>query len=823
MSEQRRPRRRRKVRKINYMRLLLVFGLFIFMIFIGSALGFILYSAKGMPAWNPTALQPNLPSFLYDKDDNEVTKIYVENRVPIQFEKVPDNVKSAFLAIEDVRFYEHNGLDAKRILGAFVADVKAGYKAQGASTITQQLVKRAFLTPDKTVKRKIQEAMLSIQIERKFTKNEIFEMYLNQIYFGEGAYGLQSAAQVYFGKDAEKLNLQEAALLASLPKAPNTYDPYKDIAAATRRRNIVLDNMAKYGFITGAQAETAKTQDVVLTGTKAKELGTYKYPYFVDYITELLIAKYGEDKVYKGGLKVHTTLDPKIQTAAEEVLSSSKYFPKAKYDDKGLVQPQAAVVVLDPHTGFIKSIVGGRDHTQKRQFNRATDAVRQPGSAFKPVIDYGPAIEKGKSPADVVDDIPTKFGSHEFKNYDGQFHGTVTYRKAIINSYNIPAVKILKETGVSKAISFARKLGITTLMDKEDENLSIGLGGLTKGVKPLELAGAYGAFANDGVWVEPTAITKIEDRDGNIIDEFKPKKTIAMKQTTAYIMTDMMESVVKYGTGTAASLGGRPVAGKTGTTSDYKDAWFAGYTPELTAVVWMGHDDPTPMRGITGGTYPARIWKAIMSKALKGEPVKDFEKPKGIVSATVCSVSGDKPGDLCPKDTLVTDIFAKGTVPSKICNVHVLVKVCAESDQLPTDKCPSVVTKAFVKGKEPTQACTLHDGSLVNQSGTPVCSDPQHGGIIYKALVPGPNQEGGCPPDMVKYQQFASGQEPTANCPIPEHQLRPKSPQADVPSGPTDVQNTNNPDNPQAPEPPTINKLNGVPPVDELKKNKLLN
>jgi penicillin-binding protein 1A len=820
MSEERKPRRRRKVRKLNLIRLLFVSGLLIFLIGVGSVLGFVLYSAKDMPAWNPAALQPNLPSFIYDKDGNEVTKIYVENRVPIEFEKVPDTVKSAFLAIEDVRFYEHNGLDVKRILGAFVADIKAGYKAQGASTITQQLVKRAFLNPDKTFKRKIQEAILSIQIERKFTKNEIFEMYLNQIYFGEGAYGLQSAANVYFGIKAEELNLQEAALLASLPKAPNSYDPYKDIAAATRRRNIVLDSMAKYGFITGAQADTAKAQDIILTGTRANELGTYKFPYFVDYITELLIAKYGEDKVYKGGLKVYTTLDPKIQTAAEEVLASSKYFPKAKRDSKGLVQPQAAVVVIDQHTGFIKSIVGGRDHTQRRQFNRATDAVRQPGSAFKPVIDYGPAIEKGKSPADVVDDAPTKFGSKEFKNYDGQFHGIVTYRKAIINSYNIPAVKILKETGISKAIAFARKLGIKTLVNEQDENLSVGLGGLTKGVKPLELAGAYGAFANNGVWVEPTAITRIEDRDGNIIDDFKPKKTIAMKQTTAYIMTDMMESAVKYGTGNAASLGGRPVAGKTGTTSDYKDAWFAGYTPELTAVVWMGHDEPTPMRGVTGGTYPARIWKAIMSKALKDKPVKDFDKPDGIVSATVCSASGDKPSDICPEDALVTDIFAKGTVPSKICDVHVLIKVCAESDQLPTDKCPTVITKAFVKGKEPTQTCTLHGGNAVKQDGTPVCTDPQHGGIFYKALVPGPDQEGGCPPDMVKYEQFSPEQEPTAYCTIPEHQIRPKNPQASEPSVPDGVQNTSNPNSPQSPEPPLINKLNDVLSPDKPKKDK---
>jgi len=347
MSEERRPRRRKKGRKINYLKILLFSGLLIFMILAGSGMGLVYSTAKEMPAWNPTALETNLPSFIYDKDGKEVAKIYVENRVPIQFDKVPDNVKSAFLAIEDVRFYQHYGLDLKRIMGAVVADIRAGYKVQGASTITQQLVKRSFLTPDKTWKRKIQEAILAIELERRYPKNKIFEMYLNQIYFGEGAYGLQSAAKVYFNKGAEDLNLQEAALLASLPKAPNSYNPYKDIAAATKRRNLVLNSMAKYGFISQNQYETAKSSDIVLAGTRAKELANYKYPFFIDYITELLIAKYGEEEVYKGGLKVYTTLDPKIQAAAEEVLSDSKYFPKAKNDSKGLVQPQAAVVVLD--------------------------------------------------------------------------------------------------------------------------------------------------------------------------------------------------------------------------------------------------------------------------------------------------------------------------------------------------------------------------------------------------------------------------------------------------------------------------------------------
>ncbi len=794
---------RRTVRKINYVRLAVVVAVFAFLICTGSVLGLIAYSLKDMPAWDPTALELNLPSLIYDKDGNEATRIYVENRQPVRFDEVPEIVTGAFLAIEDVRFWDHKGLDLKRIIGALLADIKAGKAAQGASTITQQLVKRAFLSPEKTLSRKIQEAYLAVQLERKFTKEEIFEMYLNQIYFGEGAYGIESAAQVYFGKPMKKLELHEAALLAGLPKAPNTYNPFKNPDAARKRRNVVLEAMAKNEFITREQSESAKAKDITLTGAGARENQTYKFPYFVDHVTDILLAKYGEDKVYKGGLQVYTTLDPKIQTYAEEALANPKNFPKSSEDENGVIQPQAAAVVLDPHTGHIKAIVGGRDHKQKRQFNRATDAMRQPGSAFKPIIAYGPAIEKGKAPATVVDDSPTKFGSREFKNYDGKFHGLVTYRTALLNSYNIPAVKVLQETGVSKALSFARKLGITTLVSssdnpkRNDENLSSALGGLTKGVIPLELAGAYGSFANEGVYVEPIAILEVRDRNGNIIDRFKPKKTIAMKKTTAYLMTSMLQSGVTSGTGKNASLGSRPVAGKTGTTSDYKDAWFAGYTPELVTVVWIGHDDPKPMYKVTGGSYPARIWRQIMSKALKDAPVKDFVQPEGIVSATVCSKSGNTPSDICPQEDLVTDIFAKGTVPSDVCDIHVLVEVCTESNQLPTVNCPEKTTRAFVKGREPTEPCTVHSGPRA--FGIPICTDPRHGGIQHLANIASNNEEGGCPKESVRYIDFPEGQEPTAYCTIPEHQTRPKKP-----------------DNPENPALPGIDK----PKVDKPEKPK---
>ena len=640
-------KRRKKIHKFNIPRFMTGTLIIIFVVLTITTTALVALAAKDMPSWNPKVLQPSIPSTIFDKNGNKIAKISQENYNPIAFEDVPDQVKKAVLSIEDIRFYQHRGLDLRRIAGAFLADVKAGKAAEGASTITQQLVKRTFLTPDKTLKRKIQEAILAVEVERKYTKDEIFGMYINGIYFGEGAYGIESASQVYFGKDVSKLNLSEAALLAGLPQAPSYYDPFRNIAAAEVRRNLVLGNMAKYGFITSQQAEAAKAQPVSLTGNGAKRLRPVKYPYFVNYVTQLLINKYGADVVYKGGLQVHTTIDPKIQTYAEAALANPRNFPDAAKDKNGIVQPQAAIVVLDPHTGGVRALVGGRNYQRGYSFNRAVEAVRQPGSAFKPLVDFGPAIEAGKSPYDVVLDGPLRIGNYSFKNYDGAYHGWVTYQQAITNSYNIPAVKILQEIGVQNGLDFAKKLGITTLVassdnnNYNDENLSTALGGLTKGVKPLELAAAYGAFANDGVYIQPTVITKVQDANGLVIDQFTSEKTIAMAKSTAAIMTSMMQSVVSYGTGRAASLGARPVAGKTGTTSDYKDAWFAGYTPQLVGIVWMGNDKPKPMYGVTGGNYPARIWREVMSKALVDTPVEYFKPAWSRSTPNSSSVSGN--------------------------------------------------------------------------------------------------------------------------------------------------------------------------------------
>jgi len=698
----------------------------------GSAgCGLVYSSIRDMPKLSPDTLESGASTMIYDKDRNLVTQIGAKNSIPVDLEDVPENVRNAFLAIEDPRFYQHHGISLRGIARAAWSDLSSGSIKEGGSTITQQLVKISFLTPERTIKRKIQEIILAFQVERHYTKDEILEMYLNNIYLGEGAYGIQAAAQTYFGKDIKQVkSLEEAALLGGLPQAPSAYSPYRDPQAALARRNTVLDSMAKYNFISESEAEKAKAKELKVE-TREPAGRQYPYPYFIDYVTDKLIEKYGETEVFKGGLKVYTSLDPKIQQIAEAAMARKTNFPSSRTDANNMLQPQGAVVLLDPHTGYIKALVGGREHTQQRQWNRATQTTRQPGSAFKPIAAYGPAIEyKGLGPASVVDDIPVKYGSYEPRNFDGKYRGLITLRTALTHSVNVVAVRLLMDTvGINEAIRFASGLGIK--LDPQVHGASMALGGLHNGVTPLQMASAYGAFANQGVYIEPTAIIRVEKSDGVILEQPVPKQRQAMKATTAYLITDMLKSVMQSGTGTGAQIG-RPAAGKTGTTDDGKDIWFVGYTPELVASVWIGYDKPTAMPQAFGSTYPAWIWQEIMSKALSGVPVKDFSRPDGLVTATVDSKSGLLPGPNTPSDSLVTDLFVEGTVPAETDNVHVFVEVCAASGQLPSEYCPDRVIKSLIKlpysvpssvedfnQRAPTESCTIHGpGTLTNPTGS---------------------------------------------------------------------------------------------------------
>lgn len=712
-----------KRRKLNIFRLLLLVFFILFLAAGIAGAGIVFASVRDMPALSQSSLQSGASTLVYDKDGVLVTKVGIKNNVPVEIKSIPPVVKEAFLAVEDPRFYQHHGVSLRAIARAAWSDLSSASIREGGSTITQQLVKISFLSPEQTIKRKIQEAFLAIQVERRYAKDEILGMYLNNIYLGEGAYGVQAASQTYFGKDVGKLNLEEAALIAGLPQAPSAYSPYRQEPGkpnlALERRNKVLASMLKNNYIDESQYQEAVKKDLKIDKTEPSER-QYPYPYFLDYVTEKLVEKYGEAEVFKGGLRVYTTLDPKIQKAAESAMAKSANFPASTQDENGIVQPQGALVVIDPHTGYIKALVGGREHKQKRQWNRATQSTRQPGSAFKPIAAYGPAIEYlGMGPASVIDDVPTKYGSYEPRNYDGTYRGLITLRTALTYSVNMAAVKLLVDSvSIANAVRFAGALGIK--LDPAVHGASMALGGLHEGVTPLQMAGAYSAFANNGIYIEPTAILRVERSDGVILEQALPRQRQVMKATTAYLITDMLKSVVQYGTGTGAQLD-RPVAGKTGTTDEGKDIWFAGYTPELAAAVWIGYDQQKAMPQAYGGMYPARIWREVISSALSDVPVKDFPRPEGITMATVDGKSGLLPGPNSPVDGRVTDLFAEGTVPAATDNIHVFMEVCAASGQLPGQYCPNRVIRPVIKLpynvppfvedynlRAPTETCTLH-------------------------------------------------------------------------------------------------------------------
>jgi len=644
-----------------------VIVLIVFVVMItGAGLGFLTASIHTMPSLKDD-IRPAASSQIYDSNGKLITTIHsVENRLPVSMNKIPKDLQNAFVAAEDARFYQHSGIDPRGIIRALWSNITGGGVSEGGSTITQQLAKNALLSQERTLKRKMQEAILALQIERQYSKNEILELYLNQIYFGQGAYGVQSAAMVYFGKNVEDLSLEECAMLAGIPKSPNYYSPLNNLKAATERQATVLDQMVKYEFITSSAATKARSTKLKLMTrpTKTddkKEVATY----FVDYVTQHMIDKYGADAVYKEGLKIYTSLDLDMQEAAEQAMQQ---LPDSRTDSNGLKQPQGALVAIDPHTGLIKAMVGGRGTDQ---FNRAVLAERQPGSAFKPFV-YLAAIESGMTPSSVIDDSPISYGSWSPVNYDVRFHGQVSMRSALEQSLNVPTVKLAHEVGVDKALYYAQQMGISTLVlqgTTNDRNLAMSLGGLTRGVTPLEIASAYGVFANNGVHVEPSAIIKVVDRNGKILEQYTPNEKAVVNERSAYIITDMLRGVLTHGTGTAANIG-RPAAGKTGTTSDYKDAWFVGYTPDLVASVWIGYDTGEYLNGITGGGTPATIWRSFMNKALAHTPARDFTRPNGVaLSSPGKNLLDEKKPDNKPAAGAADDKNAK-TAGKKVDDAH---------------------------------------------------------------------------------------------------------------------------------------------------------
>lgn len=635
---------------------LAVIALVVFVVVVtGAGLGFLAASFHTLPSLKGDIRPPAASQILDVNGKLIATTRSVENRVPVTINKVPKDLQNAFVAVEDARFYQHAGVDPRGILRAFWSNITDRGVSEGGSTITQQLAKNALLSQERTLKRKIQEAFLAFQIERQYTKNEILELYLNQIYFGQGAYGVQAASQVYFGKNVEDLNLAECALLAGIPKSPNYYSPVNNLKAATERQQTVLDQMVKYNYIDQSTANTTKNIKINLASrSSSPEIASSIAPYFVDYVTQQLIDKYGADAVYKDGLKIYTTLDIDMQNAAEQAMRN---LPSPRIDSNGIKQPQGALVAIDPQTGHIKAMVGGRGNDQ---FNRSVMAERQPGSAFKPFV-YLAAIESGLNAASIINDSSVSFGNWTPSNYDGKFRGNVSLRTALEQSLNIPAVKLANQVGVDKPLYYAQQMGISTLVlqgPTNDKNLASALGGLTRGVTPLEIASAYGVIANQGVRAEPISIVKILDRNGKILEQYTPKEKAVINERSAYVLLDMMRGVLTRGTGTAANIG-RPAAGKTGTTNDYKDAWFVGFTPDIVAAVWIGYDNDGYLNGITGGSLPANIWNMFMSKAAAKYPVRDFVRPSGLSipeDPIIPEEKNDKPADgLQPPSTVTND------------------------------------------------------------------------------------------------------------------------------------------------------------------------
>lgn len=607
-------------------RFLWIVGILVFLIIAGAGCGFIGATMSDLP--EVANVKPAASSQIYDVHGNLITTVHAtENRLPVKLSQVPKDLQNAFIATEDNRFYSHHGVDPIGIMRAIWVNIAHVGVAEGGSTITQQLARNAFLTQDRTLKRKIMEAMLAIRIEQYYTKQEILEMYLNQIYFGQGAYGVQAAAHVYFGKNVQDLDLAQSAMLAGLPQSPNYYSPLTNYKAGKARQAVVLGQMVKYDYIDQATADKAKDEDLGLREKSEAAHSDNNASYFIDYVISEIAEKYGDDAVYKDGLKIYTTIDMKAQDAAVQAMHN---LPNFYTDDKGLTQPQGALIAINPHNGYIVAMVGGRGDDS---FNRAVLAERQPGSAFKPFV-YLAAIQDGMTPGTVMDDKRIEFNGWSPKNYEGTYSGQMTLRYALQHSVNTIAVQLADAVGMRKVLNLASSLGITTLDDSKDNNLAAALGGLTNGVKPIDMAVAYGTLANGGVKVKPVAITKIVDRNGQVVEENSTEEQRVVDPKYAYVITNMLESVMSGGTGGGASIG-RPAAGKTGTTDESKDAWFVGYTPDLVAAVWMGDDyGIETLDDITGGTVPAVIWRDFMSQALNAMeiPASDFTVPPGAAS-----------------------------------------------------------------------------------------------------------------------------------------------------------------------------------------------
>ncbi len=659
--------------------LLLYLVLALTAILIGGATGFAIFSVWDLPEVQALEeYKPSITSRVYSDNNKLLAEFFLENRTPVLLENVPDMLIKALIATEDARFYSHHGLDFRGMTRAMFRNIRAGKVLEGGSTLTQQLAKVLFLTPERSYTRKLKEMALALRIEQRYTKREILSLYLNQIYFGSGAYGIEAAAQVYFGKSARELTLEECALLAGLPRSPKHYSPFKSPASALSRRTYVLNRMVATGAITKMEAEEAKRTPTPIQ-TPVKSGGPA--PYFVEYIRQRVEERFGSSILYTGGLNIYTTINDELQKYAEDAVASGLRKIESRLRKPSKAPLQAALIAIEPLTGRIRAMVGGRDYAQS-QFNRSVQALRQPGSAFKPVI-FAAAVNRGFGASDILDDAPLTIKIDRKKswtpeNFTRTYQGPVTLSRAISQSLNIPTVRLLEKIGVDETIQYAQKIGITSTLAPY---LSLALG--SSDVTLLELTSAYTVFANHGIRIGPVSILTISDNTGRVlyINDALPAQVISPE--TAYLMTSLLKGVITRGTGWQARELGTPAAGKTGTTNDYRDAWFIGYTPSLAAGVWVGYDDHSSIGSKeTGARAALPLWLEFMKKTQAGRQPEDFPVPEGIIFKQVEPKTGLLCTDSCKSS--IREAFLPGTEPRKYCEE----RAADDEEQQPRDEAP---------------------------------------------------------------------------------------------------------------------------------------
>ncbi|MFM7529167.1 MAG: transglycosylase domain-containing protein [Nodosilinea sp.] len=564
---------------------------------------------------------PSETSYIYDINGTLLYSLHDEaNREVVDIDEVSPHLKRAVLAVEDSYFYTHNGINPSSVGRALMANLEAGSTVEGGSTVTMQLVKNLFLTPERAVSRKLAEAVLALRLEQIFSKDEILEMYLNQVYWGHNNYGVETAAQSYFNKSAKDLTLPEAAMMAGLIQAPENYSPFNNYQYTKQRQTIALNRMGQLGWITPEEEAAAKAAPLMVG--EIKSFRSSIAPYVTEAAVQELKARFGNEAVVKGGMRVQTTIDLGLQRKAEEVVQRH-HARIARMAD------QMALVAVDPRTHFVKAMVGGVNY-QESQFNRVTQAYRQPGSAFKPFVYYAAFATGRYTPASLVADTPVSYPdgyrSYSPRNYDGGFMGNIPIRLALEVSRNVPAVKLGQAVGVNQIIEICRTLGIESPMQPVT---SLPLGAVD--LSPMEMAGAYATFASNGWHADPTFIVQVSDSSGNVVLDNTPRPQLVLDPWATASLTDVLQGVVARGTGKAAQIG-RPVAGKTGTTDSQRDVWFVGYVPQLATAVWVGNDNYAPLRaGATGGTYAAPVWRDFMQAALINVPVEAFKRPSDFV------------------------------------------------------------------------------------------------------------------------------------------------------------------------------------------------